>query len=142
LRRAAAALLALVLAATLWLPNLHRLYAPDLAAYRAAQGIAPRARALANAQIAVWESPRERARALSAMRATNPEWDFMARTFLALALADMALASPDEKERRLATLDAILEDTLTLEASQGQSVFLLSYPHDRPFLDDDGPSLV
>jgi hypothetical protein len=141
LRRLAGASLAILLAAALWLPNLHRLYAPDLATYRASPGVAPRARAILAQELATWETRSAPSSAFAAMHATNPEWDFMTRTFLALSLADIAIASPPEKDRHLAALDAIIDDTLAVEQSQGQSAFLLPYVHDRSFVAAEGRSL-
>lgn len=59
--------------------------------------------------------------------ATNPEWDFMGRTFFGLALANLALREPDRAPRYLAVLDAILDDTLAVEADRGFTAFLMSY---------------
>ena len=61
------------------------------------------------------------------MRRQNPEWDFMARTFLVLTLTEHALADPEETERAKQTIDAIIADTLAQEALHGPSRFLLSY---------------
>ena len=141
LLRVGGALLALLLAGALWLPNVHRLYAPDLTVYRADSGIAPRARAIAEYQLAMWESPDDLRHAQTAMRATNPEWDFMARTFLALALSNMALRSPNEAPRFLAALDHLIDDTRSIEAKEGQLAFLLPYAQAHPFIAKEGRSL-
>ena len=67
------------------------------------------------------------------MRRMNPEWDFMARTFLALTLAEHALDDPDEAPRAIATLDAIIADTLADEAEHGQFWYLLPYANRDDF---------
>ena len=74
------------------------------------------------------------------MRRQNPEWDFMARTFLVLTLAEHALADPKETERAKKTIDAIIADTLSQEALHGPSRFLLSYWERAP-LRGNGHSL-
>ena len=66
------------------------------------------------------------------MRRSNPEWDFMGRTFLAYSLAEMALREPAEKARHLAALDAILDDTLRRERDEGLYYFLMPYARARP----------
>jgi hypothetical protein len=62
-----------------------------------------------------------------AMRVQNPEYDFMARTFLVLALADRALAEPEEAQVHVATMDHIITDTLAQEAEHTQRHWLLGY---------------
>ncbi len=74
------------------------------------------------------------------MRALNPEWDFMARTFLSLTLAERALADPAEIPGALETLDAILTDTLAAEAAHGPTWYLLPYARQEWF-HGDGRSL-
>ncbi|MCA9491839.1 MAG: hypothetical protein KC621_18030 [Myxococcales bacterium] len=75
------------------------------------------------------------------LRGYNPEWDFMRRTFLALALADDALAHPERADARLATIDGLLDDLVHEEERYGQDYFLLPYVHARPFRDPGGRSL-
>ena len=69
----------------------------------------------------------------AALRAINPEYDFMARTFTVLALADRALAEPDSAADRLTTIDAILDDTLAQDALYGPRHWLLPYADARPW---------
>lgn len=149
-RRSLVALLAIVAAVAIALPQLHRIYAPNPAIYRAERGIGTRAEALAEDQLAMWASPEERAERIGPMHAQNPEWDFMARTYLALALADMALRVSDDSEDRgaqarrvryLAALDAIIDDTVQTEHDAGQRVFLLPYASAKPFDDPAARSL-
>lgn len=68
------------------------------------------------------------------MRAQNPEWDFMSRTFLVLTLADQALADPSLADEHLAVMDTIIADTLAAERSQGRDHFLMSYARYAPFV--------
>lgn len=58
-------------------------------------------------------------------RMINPEWDFMARTFVVLALANRTVGVAGEDH--LAVIDAIIEDTLVEEAEHGHAWFLLPY---------------
>jgi hypothetical protein len=61
------------------------------------------------------------------MRRTNPEWDFMGRTFLAYALAEMAVRDPASRTKHLDALDAIIADTLRHEREEGLYYFLMPY---------------
>lgn len=71
------------------------------------------------------------------MRRMNPEYDFMARTFTVLALADRSLAAPETADANLAVMDAILAETLTHEAHRH---WLLGYADAQPWR-GDGRSL-
>jgi hypothetical protein len=86
-RRAALALLALAVAAAIWLPLVHVAFAVPAPAFTAPEGVPPMARALAARHLALWERPALREREIGKMRVRNAEWDFMGRTFLVLALA-------------------------------------------------------
>jgi hypothetical protein len=68
------------------------------------------------------------------MRRTNPEWDLMGRTFLAYALAEMALADPAARPRYLKSIDTIIADTLRLEKEAGIYHFLMPYATRAPFV--------
>jgi len=74
-------------------------------------------------------------------RARNPEWDFMSRTFLVLALANDALARPDVATANLEVIDRVLERTLVEERDHGQRWFLLPYVDRAPFVDSSGRSV-
>jgi hypothetical protein len=83
---------------------------------------------LANTCLSPWEGG-DRSALIAAHRA-NPEYDLMARMFLALALADLALRDPDRwRVRALAALDAIGDHTRDAIAVRGQEHFLLGYGH-------------
>ncbi|MBX3224582.1 MAG: hypothetical protein KF795_28970 [Labilithrix sp.] len=122
-------LLSLLLAAVVWLPTLHRFYALDeperelIAARLAARQVAAPARGAAE------------------MRAVNPEWDFMRRTYVVLALANRALAHPGERVRSLAAIDAIVDQTLASADEHGDVHFLLPYAKRGPFMDPAARSL-
>jgi hypothetical protein len=99
--------------------------------------LAPEVRALLERHLRLWEdsSPLN----LQGLRAQNPEWDFMSRTFLALAFACAGLREPNP--RYLRAIDRIIEDTLATEASRGMHHFLLPYSKRAPFADPGGRSL-
>lgn len=81
---------------------------------------------LAEARCWPWEGgPRDD---LEAAFAQNPEYEFMARTFLALALGDLATIDPAGwRDRALRVLDAIIQDTTDSVERLGQEHFLMSY---------------
>ena len=133
-RRGLLASLSLLLATAIWVPTVHLLFQPDLSHYRTASGLPSRTRAIAAYQLRLWEAPAERDRVIQRMRASNAEWDFMGRTYLVLALANLALREPDQQSRYLVVIDQIIDETVRLEASQGQLFFLMAYARRRPFL--------
>lgn len=133
-RRAA---VALVLASAIWLPALRLAFGVDLAAWRADPDggpIPPRAAALLAWQARGWLDPAVRARDARRMRRTNPEWDFMARTFLVLAAANVALREPRRADEMLGLADRVIDDTLETEARDGMARFLLPYAGARPWM--------
>jgi hypothetical protein len=133
-KRLAAALLALIVAAALWLPALHLVFAEDPAHYSGSEGVPPKAQKLAARHVSLWTDAALRAEEIRRMRTSNAEWDFMGRTFLALSLAEMGLRDPAAKERHLAVIDAILDETLRLEREEGLYHFLMPYARARPFV--------
>ena len=127
-RRWAPSTFASALALLVWLPLAHLFFSRDARAL---------GRALTAEQVAVVQSGR--ARALRAqMQEVNPEWDFMGRTFAALAFANRAL---DHDSTALAALDTLIGETLAEEREHGARRFLLPYVDDSPFLDPSGRSL-
>lgn len=129
-RRTAKLALSLLVGTVVWLPAVHLLYARDPDASFRPDAVSPRARALAERHLTLWTDPALRAREVERMRQRNAEWDFMGRTFLVLALANMAThdapGSP-ERVRALAAIDAVVDETLKLEAELGQEHYLLPY---------------
>ena len=120
-------LLALAIAAAIWLPCIHFLYRPAENEYRAASGIPPKARMLAARYVDVWTDPDLRRMELQKMQARNPEWDFMSRTYFVLALANMALRDPAFSPQACEIIDTILDNTIALERRNGAGHFLLGY---------------
>lgn len=128
--------LSLAIGGIAWLPSVHFLYRPTLEAYRASDAsdsIPPKARELAARHLDLWENEGHRQAELASMRGSNAEWDFMGRTFLVLALANMSLREPDSADRYLAAIDRIVEDTVQAEATSGQNHFLMDYARDGEF---------
>jgi hypothetical protein len=126
----------LALAIALWLPCLRFVYrSPPEALRTRAGGLSPLARSLLDRQIALWSASGPPQRELARMRASNPEWDLMSRTFLALALANAALREPARRDALVAVIDRVIDDTLARERAQGQRHFLLRYASASRFVD-------
>ena len=79
--------------------------------------------ALAKAQMSLWIEPATRNAQISRMRQSNPEWEFTSRTFLVLALANVALRDTLLKPAALSVIDTIITETLDQERRHGQEVF-------------------
>jgi hypothetical protein len=98
---------------------------------------------LAQARIAPWEGGSRQE--LVGLRAMNPEYDLMTRTFTAMGLADLALQHPDRwLPRVVAALDAMIADTTSSLEAHGQSFFLMGYGQgwQEPSLFVDGEHLL
>jgi hypothetical protein len=138
---------ALAVGALVWLPLLHVPFARRAAAWRPAPGTAvagpvpARVRELQAAQVAALHDAARRRADLVSMRATNAEWDFMGRTFLGLALANLALREPAARAAHLRELDALIDETLRLEAQHGPEHFLMGYVRRGPFVVQPARSL-
>ena len=139
-RRAAIAVVSLVVAAGIWLTVLHWFYRPGVEEFRVKGAVSPRARELAARHLALWQDPVRRAAELERMRVTNAEWDFMGRTYLVLALANMAIAEPQHEQEYLAVIDAIVDETQRLEAERGQFFFMMRYARAKSFIAPGGRS--
>lgn len=137
MNRALRSLVAVALAALIWIPAVHVLFAEDAGA----EGRARTRDGLMATQLALFEDPLSRAASLERMRGANAEWDFMGRTYLVLALANHALERPEERDRALEVIDELLEETLRLERRHGQEHFLMDYVHAGVFRDRSGRSV-
>lgn len=119
-----------LVAAALWLPNLHRLHTVDRGAREQ----------LVSSMVARQLAPTPDD--VSLMRERNPEWDFMRRTFTVLALANLALgATAHERTRLLSGIDDIVDRTIRDDEQLGAEHFLLAYARRAPFADPDARSL-
>lgn len=130
MRRVFLLLFLLLVATAVWVPSVHLWFRPS-DVHEMVPALAARQRELASR-----EGGAERAM----LRRLNPEWDLMARTFSALAFANLALREPERKAEHLAVVDALVSRTLEDER-RGQEFFLLPYGHGRPFKDPAGRSL-
>jgi hypothetical protein len=110
---------ALLVASCLWLPLLHLFFRPAPAARQAERLLAH--------QLQLFRDRAAHRREATRMRRTNPEWDFMGRTYLAWSLAEIALADPSRRDERLAAMDDVIDDTLHLESERGLYWFLMPY---------------
>ncbi len=128
---------ALALAALLWIPVVHTLFEGDANS----DGRARTRDSLLRRQLALFEDSASRDAELARMRGANAEWDFMGRTFTVLALANHALEVPADRERALAVMDTLLEETLRLEAERGQAHFMMDYLRDGTFRDPSARSV-
>jgi hypothetical protein len=144
--------LCLLLAAAIWLPCVHLFFKPSISDLPSASAAASAAsgggggggrlaQSLLNRQLALWANPADRQKQLDLMRQANPEWDFMGRTYLVLALANVSLRDPSTKPVNLQIIDAIIDETLRLEAQEGIYVFLMPYARTKPFIHQPPRSL-
>ncbi len=89
--------------------------------------IPPEAEKLFSRFEALWLDPAMLATEVAMIRAQNPEWDFMHRTFLVLAAVNLALGDAIEDDRALALVDRVIDDTLAKEREGGLHHFLMAY---------------
>lgn len=133
--------ISLLVGAVIWIPAMHVLFRPELDLYRAENGIAPEAAALAHRQVAIWSDPVLREKEIQLMRGSNAEWDFMGRTFFVMALANMSFREPGAQATYLEIMDRIIDETLTLERERGKYHFLMDYAREEAFISKSGRSL-
>ncbi len=133
--------ISLVVAAVIWLSLVHLFFTPEEGEFRSTTSISPIARKLANRHLRLWRNPELKRKELDQMRISNPEWDFMGRTFLVLSLANMSLRVPEEKATYLAAMDQIIEDTERLLAENGVLYFLMEYARGGEFVQQPARSL-
>lgn len=120
-------MVSVVLATALWVPALaHVIPTPS----REDTG-----RGLIHHTLAVLDDPNERDKEIRSLRAVNPEWDLMWRTYTTLALADLAIDDPSMQRRSLVAMDRLIDDTLAREAKYGQHYFLLPYARRSRWVD-------
>jgi hypothetical protein len=124
------ALLLLIVATIVWLPAVHLFH-----------DVGPQARETMASQLAARQAAENRRTDDDAMRAVNPEWDFMRRTYVVLALANRALVHPTERARDLKAIDAIVDTTIAIAERHGDDHFMLPYAKRGPFRDRAARSL-
>jgi linalool dehydratase/isomerase-like protein len=136
-RRLALTSVSLLIAALIWLPCMHLFFKVDLDA----RGLSPMQTALLGRQVALWKGPPAAHPEVQQMRAANPEWDFMGRTYLVLSLANIALRDPAGAPQHLALMDTIIADTLRTERNKGMRHFLMDYVRGGVFVVQPARSL-
>lgn len=141
IQRTLAGVLALVIAAAIWLPCLHLIFQRPTGDFLQAAGVSPKARALAAQQLQLWVDPALQKAEVEKMRNSNPEWDFMGRTFLVWSLANLSLRDPESKAANLQVMDRIIDETLRLEHERGMCFFLMSYGKPEQYVRQPARSL-
>ena len=134
LKKILSGLVALTIAALIWIPCLHFIFAKPISHFRQEQGLSPEARQLAARHLQLWTDPALRQTELNKMRVSNAEWDFMGRSYLVWSLANMALRDPTSKPLYLRTMDQIIDETLRLEKQEGMYIFLMPYATNGPYI--------
>ncbi len=113
-----------------WIANLSTVLGPS-DGMLAGDPTDPRIAGLVLHHVRRWESAQAAGSdAIQAMRATNPEWDFMGRSFLGLALLELAMhpaTSGSTARRYVVVVDGILDDTFAALDQHGPLHFLLDY---------------
>ena len=127
LKQALLGVLALLIAALIWLPLVHFCFTDDISQYFTKEGIAPKTRLIANRHLKLWTNPAFKAIEINKMRASNAEWDFMGRSFLVWSLANMGLRDHEFKPVALEIIDRITDETILLEKQNGTGFFLMNY---------------
>lgn len=96
---------------------------------------------MVTAQLRFWRDPALKSKEWEAMRRSNSEWDFMGRTFLALALAEMCERDPGLRAEYLPVIDTIIDETLALEKEHGMHFFLMPYSKRQSYMEQPERSL-
>lgn len=139
--RTGIAALSLLGATLVWLPAVHWLFKPDLATVFSDDRLPAKAEEMAERHLKLWRDPVSRETELQAMRRSNAEWDFMGRTFLVMAFAEMAVRDPSLEPELLPIMDAIIDETLRSEAEHGMHYFLMPYSRSRHYVVQPARSL-
>ena len=134
LKNLCVALVALAVAAAIWVPCLHLFFRKPLSDFYQEKGVSPKARQLAARHLHLWTEPSLRQAELRKMRGSNAEWDFMGRSFLVWSLVNMGLREPEARTRYLPIIDQIIEETVSIEQQDGIYAFLMPYAKDRPYV--------
>jgi len=146
-------LLALCVAVVIWVPCVPAIYRGRSAGFVSTGALSTTASGLMVHQRALWDDPGMRRREVEPMRRSNPEWDFMGRSFDVWAMANAALRDeptplpPSLKGRGkedgergsrraeyLLMMDRIIDDTLATQRSRGMRYFLMGYAREGRFV--------
>ncbi len=116
--------LALAAAAILWLSCIHLVFGPNPDPFFEPGVVSPKARMMAEHLMARWTEPALLAAELRRMERPNEKWDLYNRTFLAMALANLALRDPSYTGRACVVMDTIIDNTLRIRKEKGAHHFL------------------
>jgi len=141
IRRVLLAVVALAIATLVWLPTVHLCFRPAPIPLAETAPVAALADPLAARHLELWSRSETRQAQIERMRASNAEWDFMARSFLAWAMANMALRDPDSQCPYLELIDRILDETVKLEQERGFHHFLMPYSRQGAYRQQPARSL-
>lgn len=134
-------LVSIVIAVFIWLIFVHLCFSPAKSVISGVGNISQEAQQMAAAQLRFWRDAGLKSKELEAMRRSNSEWDFMGRTFLALALAEMCSRDPGLRAEYLPVIDTIIDETLALEKEHGMHFFLMPYSKRQPYAEQPERSL-
>jgi hypothetical protein len=133
-QRSISGLVAVGLAAALWLPSVRFFFRKPDETFFSPSGVPLQARALAARHLQIWTEPGLKIAEVERMRQSNSEWDFMGRSFLVWSMAEMGLRDPAVKPACLPVMDRIIEETIQLEQERGIYFFLMPYAKARPYV--------
>lgn len=133
-RRFSTGICSLVIASLIWLPVLSLFLKQDAGQYFQNQGISPKARMMLARHLQIWNDPLLRSKEVQNIRASNPEWDFMWRTFFAWSLVNAAMRDVSYKPEALRVVDEIIDETLSLYEKNGVHYFLMNYSRRMDFV--------
>lgn len=125
---------ALFFAASLWFPTLSLFFKENINHYYSEGNISPKARLILNRHLKVWMTPFLRNKEITNEHISNPEWDFMWRTFFVLSMANVALQEPQMQKDLLPVMDQVIEDTISLIENKGLHYFLMEYAKQNDFV--------
>ncbi len=126
-------MLSLLVASAIWLPSVHLFFRPWSVPPKEGK-ISRLSEKLAARHLHLWTDPELLQGELDKMRAPNPEWDFMGRSFLVWSLANICLREPDRKDEYLPVMDRIIDETIRIEQEKGKYHFLMAYAQVCPFV--------
>src|ERR1051325_1866560 len=140
-RNVAVSSISIVISGIIWVVSVHLCFSPAKRAAWTDEEISEERKAMTAAQLRFWRDPALKSKEMEAMRRSNSEWDFMGRTFLALALAEMCERNPALRAEYLPVIDTIIDETLALEKERGMHFFLMPYSKRQPYKEQPERSL-
>jgi len=132
---------ALSFAVILWFTTLSLFFKENIYHYYSEGNISPKARLILNRHLEVWKTPYLKEREIANEHASNPEWDFMWRTFFVLSMANIALQEPQMQKDLLPVMDQVIENTISLIENKGLYYFLMEYAKQNDFVSQPPRSL-